>query len=301
MNDKVITSDMPVVRTADEATVPFAARPAKGAHSPGAASASEAVHPAAGGRTYRLRCRRMGLVGRFGTAAKHGRCPYLQADLTPLAARVPGYVRRVLVNEGFQRVKDGDLLVEIQDDDYRAQLRQGRGERRQCYKVAIATIEQQKTLQKALIEQAEAMVAASEADLTCSGIISRPCDSRHSWRRASRARARPLSRRSTTRSGRRATLALNFCAARSAAPAGERARTARRSRRRRCWLEQQAARDLAQINLGAYTRITAPVDGMVGQRQVQAGQYLNAGTQVVISLVPLPHVMGCSRTTRKRR
>jgi biotin carboxyl carrier protein len=51
---------------------------------------------------------------------------------------------------------------------------------------------------------------------------------------------------------------------------------------------QQAARDLAQINLG-YTRITAPVDGMVGQRQVRPGQYVSLGTQV-ISLVPLPKV-----------
>ena len=51
---------------------------------------------------------------------------------------------------------------------------------------------------------------------------------------------------------------------------------------------QQATYDLAAINLG-YTRITAPVDGMVGQRQVQNGQYLSVGTQV-ISIVPLPHV-----------
>jgi membrane fusion protein (multidrug efflux system) len=51
---------------------------------------------------------------------------------------------------------------------------------------------------------------------------------------------------------------------------------------------QTAARDLAEINLG-YTRIVAPVDGMVGQRLVQAGQYLSVGTQV-LSLVPLPDV-----------
>jgi membrane fusion protein (multidrug efflux system) len=51
---------------------------------------------------------------------------------------------------------------------------------------------------------------------------------------------------------------------------------------------QQASRDLAEINLG-YTRITAPVDGMVGQREVHAGQYVSAGTEV-ISLVPLPNI-----------
>jgi membrane fusion protein (multidrug efflux system) len=45
--------------------------------------------------------------------------------LTPLAAKSPGYVRRVPV-EDFQKIKAGDLLVEIVDDDYRAQLEQAR-------------------------------------------------------------------------------------------------------------------------------------------------------------------------------
>jgi membrane fusion protein, multidrug efflux system len=51
---------------------------------------------------------------------------------------------------------------------------------------------------------------------------------------------------------------------------------------------QKTARDLASINLG-YTRIVAPVDGMVRERRVRPGQYLSVGTQV-ISLVPLPNV-----------
>ena len=48
---------------------------------------------------------------------------YLQADITPLAAKSPGYVGSVPVRD-FQRVKAGDLLVEIVDDDYRAQFAQ---------------------------------------------------------------------------------------------------------------------------------------------------------------------------------
>ena len=64
--------------------------------------------------------------------------------------------------------------------------------------------------------------------------------------------------------------------------------TARPKQARATLAAQQAARDLAKINLG-YTRIVAPVDGMVGERQVQPGQYLSVGTQV-ISLVPLPNV-----------
>src|SRR5262249_46719283 len=53
-------------------------------------------------------------------------------------------------------------------------------------------------------------------------------------------------------------------------------------------LALKAARDLAEINLG-YTRITAPVDGVVGLRNVRTGQYVSVGTQV-IGIVPLPEV-----------
>jgi len=48
---------------------------------------------------------------------------YLQADTTLLAAKVPGYVRAVHVQD-FQRVHAGDPIVDIVDDDYRAQLAQ---------------------------------------------------------------------------------------------------------------------------------------------------------------------------------
>jgi membrane fusion protein, multidrug efflux system len=38
-----------------------------------------------------------------------------------------------------------------------------------------------------------------------------------------------------------------------------------------------------------YTRIVAPADGLVGQRQVRPGQFVNIGTQV-IAAVSLPNV-----------
>src|SRR5271170_7242245 len=79
---------------------------------------------------------------------------YLQADITPLAAKSPGYVRSVPV-EDFQKVKAGDLLAEIVDDDYRAQLDQAQANV-ETAQAAIDNIEQQKVLQQALVQQAEA-------------------------------------------------------------------------------------------------------------------------------------------------
>ena len=48
---------------------------------------------------------------------------YLQSDLTPIAAKVSGYVRSMPVQD-FERVHEGQLIAEIVDDDYRATVDQ---------------------------------------------------------------------------------------------------------------------------------------------------------------------------------
>ena len=208
---------------------------------------------------------------------------YLTADTTPLAAKVAGYVRRVLVDD-FQQVKAGQLLVEIEDDDYRARLAQAQANV-QAADAAIATLQQQKQLQSAMIRQANASVAAAEADLTryhlekvrqenllLSGI----------------AGTRQITEQAVDNEKRaEATLAVDF--ARLDQQRDQlNVLDSQEKQARAALAAQTALRDLAAINLG-YTHIVAPADGMVGQRQVQVGQYLSIGTQVV-TLVPLPHI-----------
>ena len=48
---------------------------------------------------------------------------YVRGDLTPLSTKVAGIVRAVDVAD-YQQVHKGDLLVELQDDDYQAQVDQ---------------------------------------------------------------------------------------------------------------------------------------------------------------------------------
>src|SRR5512142_2248064 len=48
---------------------------------------------------------------------------YLQSDLTPIAAKVSGYVRAIPVQD-YERVHEGQLIAEIVDDDYRATVDQ---------------------------------------------------------------------------------------------------------------------------------------------------------------------------------
>ncbi len=208
---------------------------------------------------------------------------YLHADLTPLAAKVPGYVRQAPVRD-FQKVKTGDLLVEIVDDDYRAELEQAEANVA-VSEAAIEGIEQQKLLQATLIQQAEAAIQGAEADVTryhletvrqqkllAGGLAGTLQIVEQAIDNEQRAKATLELDRAQLQQQRQQINVLDSQAKQARATLGA----------------QKAARDLAKINLG-YTRIVAPVDGMVGQRLVQRGQYLSVGTQV-ISVAPLPNV-----------
>ncbi len=208
---------------------------------------------------------------------------YLHADLTPLAAKVPGYVRRVNVGD-FQRVKAGDVLVEIVDDDYRAELEQAEASAAAA-EAAIQNIEQQKLLQQALVKQADAAIQGAEADVTRYHL---EAVRQQTLLTGGIAGTRQLVEQADDNEKRaRATLELNRAQLEQQRQQinvlDSQAKQARAT-----LSAQKAARDLANINLG-YTRIVSPVDGMVGQRLVLPGQYLSVGTQV-ISVAPLPNV-----------
>ena len=208
---------------------------------------------------------------------------YLQADLTPLAAKSPGYVRSVPVQD-FQKVKAGDLLVEIVDDDYRAQLDQAQANV-ETAELAIENIEQQKVVQQALVQQAEATIEATQADLTRYHLEAVRQQKLLATRYAGTEQL--VEQAVDNEKHTEATLALN-----RAQLAQQRQQLnvldIQEKQAKAALKAQRAARDLAKIALG-YTRIAAPVDGMVSERQVRPGQYVSVGTQV-ISLVPLPNV-----------
>ena len=208
---------------------------------------------------------------------------YLQSDLTPLAAHVPGYVTHVLVHD-YEKVKAGQLLIQIDDRDYRAQLAQAQGAVNSA-EAALATIAQQRVLQGALIAQAQASIEGSKADVTRYHLET----IRQQALLASRIAGTQQIVEQAVDNERKAdaTLALNQAQLQQQEQQIN-VLNSQEAQARATLEAQNAARDLAAINLG-YTRITSPVDGMVGLRLVQDGQYLSVGTQV-ISVVPLPHV-----------
>jgi membrane fusion protein (multidrug efflux system) len=208
---------------------------------------------------------------------------YLQADTTPLAAKVPGYVSRVRVRD-FQRVHAGDILVEIVDDDYRAQLDQAQANVAAAG-ATIDNVEQQKRLQETVVKQAEAEIQASEADLTRYHL---EAVRQQTLLSNSYAGTPQLAEQAIDNEKRAvATLALNQAKLEQQKQQLN-VLESQKVQAAAALAGQKAALNLATINLG-YTRIVAPVDGMVSERRVRPGQYLSVGTQV-ISLVPLPDV-----------
>src|SRR5277367_1435261 len=231
----------------------------------------------------------------------------VRGDLTPLSTKVAGIVRTVKVSD-YQKVHSGDLLVELEDDDYKAQLAQAAAAI-EAAKAAIENNHRQRELQDtridhalAGIDQAKAQIAAAQA-----GIEAVQADVVRA--RAERARQEALlqTRSATQQKVEQAVADDERLAAQLASRKAdlEQAKTLLRSnedaveaeKRTKAVLESQdlqliadlhakeAALNGAKVNLG-YTTIEAPGDGTVGERQVRPGQLVSPGTQV-ISFVPL--------------
>jgi membrane fusion protein, multidrug efflux system len=99
-----------------------------------------------------------------GRASQKTDDAYVRADLTPLSTKVAGLVATVSVSD-YQPVKEGDLLVELRDDDFRAQVQQAEAAVA-AGEDALINNERQKELQDAHILQAQAGIGAAQAEIT---------------------------------------------------------------------------------------------------------------------------------------
>src|SRR5271165_805399 len=95
---------------------------------------------------------------------------FVRGDLTPLSTKVAGIVREVKVSD-YQKVRAGDLLVALEDDDYQAQLAQAVAAV-EAAKAAIENNRRQRELQDARIDKAlagsdlaKSQIVAAEAGI----------------------------------------------------------------------------------------------------------------------------------------
>jgi membrane fusion protein (multidrug efflux system) len=86
---------------------------------------------------------------------------YVRSDLTHLSSRISGEVLVVAVND-YQRVKAGDLLVEVDPADYQAQVAQAEAGVAAA-QAALDNLGNQVELQYATIAQGEAERVSAEA------------------------------------------------------------------------------------------------------------------------------------------
>jgi membrane fusion protein, multidrug efflux system len=207
---------------------------------------------------------------------------YVKGDLTPLSAKIEGYLTKVPIND-FQRVKAGELLVQIEDDDYKARVDQAEADVAAA-EAAIENLKSRKAEQRAQIAAAQSAITATQADVERTRLE----EVRQQNLVASTYGTRQRLEQATADEKRfQATLARvrdELEAQRSQMAVLDTQELQLRADLK----SRQAVLTLARITLG-YTRIVSPVDGMVGERGVRAGQYVRPGVQV-ISVVPLDTV-----------
>jgi membrane fusion protein, multidrug efflux system len=227
---------------------------------------------------------------------------YVRRDLTPLSTKVIGLVRDVKVHD-YQNVRKGDELVLLADDDYRAQVSQALAAV-DAAKAALENNRRQRDLQDARIQRALAGIDQAAAQIAAAEAGRAAAQADVGRTRAERVRQEALlEAKSATRQRVESAVAdqERFAAQLASRDADlTQARTLLRSnqlgveteRRSKAVIESQelqlvadlhakeAALAIAQVNL-SYTRIVAPADGTVGERQVRPGQLVSPGTQVL--------------------
>jgi membrane fusion protein (multidrug efflux system) len=244
---------------------------------------------------------------------------FVRGDLTPLSTKVAGIVRTVKVND-FQKVRAGDLLVELQDDDYQAQQAQASAAV-EAAKAAIGNNRKQRDLQDSRIDRALAGIDLAKAQIAAAEAGIKAVQADVTRTRAERTRQEALlSTQAATQQRVEGAVAdeQRFSAQATSREADlEQAKTALRSneisveseRRTKAVLESQelqliadlhakeASLTVAQVNLG-YTKIHAPGDGTVGERQVRPGQLVSPGTQVLTFVAETKWIQANYRETQ---
>jgi membrane fusion protein (multidrug efflux system) len=207
---------------------------------------------------------------------------YVRADLTKLSSRVAGEVLTVAVSD-FQRVKTGDLLIQIDPADYEAQVAQAEANVAAA-QAAFDNLANEIELQYATIAQVDAQqVAASALEVEA---------------QEEHQRQQLLERTDTGTRQRLEQATAAYAKAQADVHASRAVVAAQRhqlqvlqgtKKQRAADIEAaKAVLTAAKLKLG-YTKITSPFDGVVSERQVQPGDYVNIGSNL-INVVPLPNV-----------
>jgi membrane fusion protein (multidrug efflux system) len=207
---------------------------------------------------------------------------YVDGDVTAISPKVAGHVLDLVARDN-RPVSKGDVLLRIDDRDYRARVEEATAQVK-ARLAQLIQIDDKVAVQEAVITQSGASISAARAEMVRA--------------KADFERSRRLVREDYV-SRQRFDLSQADAARAEASLTGSGAglQAARRqlsvlgSERHvaMAQLEQaKAALSIAETDLEAAT-IRAPADGVVGNRAVREGQYVRPG-QMLLAVVPLDHV-----------
>jgi membrane fusion protein (multidrug efflux system) len=203
---------------------------------------------------------------------------YVRADSTTIAPKVAGYLLEVLVKDN-ERIRTGQVLARIDDRDFKVALDQAAADVAAA-RATIASKQAQLDVQAAVINAAKATLDVDRAVVTFAGQENKrytdlATTGYGSVQNAQQAQSRSASAEATlTRDKANLTSAEKQVDLLKAEIVQATAALSR----------AQAVQHQAELNLG-YTTITAPLDGVVGNRTLRVGQFVQAGTQLM-SVVP---------------
>jgi membrane fusion protein, multidrug efflux system len=214
-------------------------------------------------------------VGRFIESTDDA---YVGGDVTVMASKVAGFIDSIAVTDN-QRVKAGDLLVKLDDRDYRAQLARTEANVA-AQEAALANRDAAHRLQTAVVDQASAEITAATAEATRSQYdLDR-------YRTLSAERFASVQRFEQADADYKKAAAAEHKTQAGLRAAQHQLDVIDTERRQieAALAQAKAERDLAALNL-SYTEIRSPIDGVIGNRSARVGAYATVGTQL-LSIVP---------------
>jgi membrane fusion protein, multidrug efflux system len=218
-------------------------------------------------------------VGRFLESTDDA---FLQADYTTVAPKVSGFITDVLVADN-QAVRANQIMARIDDRDFQTSLAQARADVTTA-EAEIRSLVAQVELQKSMIDQAAANLAASDASVR----FAKTDYARfHYLRQTGYASVQKDDQAEVAVQEKTAALQHDQ-AALVAAKRQVDVLEVQRAKAETQLAHSRAVEHQAELNL-SYTTIRAPIDGTVGARSLRPGQYVQAGT-ALMAVVPLKAV-----------
>ena len=203
---------------------------------------------------------------------------YVRADNTTIAPKVSGYLHDVLVGDN-EHVKAGQVLARIDERDFKVALDQARAD--------VAAADAAVASKKAQLEVQQANIAAAKAAVEVD-IAAKTFASQENKRYTDLA-ATGYGSQQNAQAAQAKNAGADAAILRDTANLASALKQVDLLKAEITQAEAAAARASAlqaqaELNLG-YTTITAPIDGVVGNRTLRVGQLVQAGTQLM-SLVP---------------